>query len=107
VMTTGPRVTLRDLPPTLKGGDASALKFAPPKELALDVRANEELLVLQALDDTGGNISKAAAKLGVSRRTLHRKLSQMRAAEKARSEAIKTPEARPASAEAAASNPTT
>jgi DNA-binding NtrC family response regulator len=74
-----------------------------PKELALDVRANEELLVLQALDDTGGNISKAAAKLGVSRRTLHRKLSHMRAAEKARSEAAANlPQASPTT-----SNPTT
>ena len=107
VMASGSRVSLRDLPPTLRGGDNSALKFAPPKELALDVRANEELLVLQALDDTGGNISKAAAKLGVSRRTLHRKLSQMRAAEKARNEGIKAAETRPDSAESAASNPTT
>jgi DNA-binding NtrC family response regulator len=102
VMASGPRVSLRDLPPTVRGGDGSALKFAPPKELALDVRANEELLVLQALDDTGGNISKAAAKLGVSRRTLHRKLSHMRAAEKARSEAANLPQASPT-----ASNPTT
>jgi two-component system response regulator AtoC len=106
VMTATSRVSLRDLPPSVRGGEGSALKFAPPKELALDVRANEELLVLQALDDTGGNISKAAAKLGVSRRTLHRKLSQMRAAEKARAAKREEDEV-PDASSTPASNPTT
>jgi DNA-binding NtrC family response regulator len=84
VMANGPKVTLRDLPPAVRAsggvGGAAAIKFAPPRELALDVHANEESLILQALDGTGGNISKAAKRLGISRRTLHRKLNKMRAA---------------------------
>jgi len=79
VMATGAKVTLRDLPPAVRaaGGSGSG-KFAPPRELALDVHANEEALILQALDSTGGNVTHAARKLGISRRTLHRKLNQMR-----------------------------
>ena len=82
VMATGAKVTLRDLPPAVRaaggaGGPGSG-KFAPPRELALDVHANEEALILQALDSTGGNVTHAARKLGISRRTLHRKLNQMK-----------------------------
>jgi DNA-binding NtrC family response regulator len=86
VMSSGPKVTLRDLPATVRGGAPSSgvlQKFAPPRELALDVGANEEALILQALDATKGNISKAAVKLGMSRRTLHRRLAEMRRRERA------------------------
>jgi DNA-binding NtrC family response regulator len=82
VMATGPKVTLRDLPAAVRaaGGlpGSTASRFAPPRELALDVHANEESLILQALDATGGNVTRAAKRLGISRRTLHRKLNQIR-----------------------------
>jgi DNA-binding NtrC family response regulator len=82
VMASGPKVTLRDLPDVVRatGGaaGASAARYAPPRELALDVHANEESLILQALDATGGNVTRAAMRLGISRRTLHRKLNQIR-----------------------------
>jgi DNA-binding NtrC family response regulator len=84
VMATGPKVTLRDLPASVRGtgssGGSLSSKYSPPRDLALNVAANEESLILQALDDTGGNVTKAAKKLGVSRRTLHRKISKMKAA---------------------------
>jgi two-component system, NtrC family, response regulator AtoC len=84
VMSTGQKVTLRDLPAYVRaaGGLAgsAAAKYAPPRELALDVHANEESLILQALDATGGNVTRAARRLGISRRTLHRKLNQIRGA---------------------------
>jgi two-component system, NtrC family, response regulator AtoC len=86
VMATGPKVTLRDLPGPVRAagglGGPALPRFAPPKEMALDVHANEEALILQALDATKGNISKAALKLGISRRTLHRKLKEIRGRQK-------------------------
>jgi DNA-binding NtrC family response regulator len=82
VMATGPKVTVRDLPASVRGNTgtsvAFASKYSPPRDLALNVAANEESLILQALDDTGGNVTKAAKKLGVSRRTLHRKISKIK-----------------------------
>jgi transcriptional regulator of acetoin/glycerol metabolism len=35
---------------------------------------------MQALATTNGNITKAAQKLGISRRTLHRKINELKAA---------------------------
>jgi len=82
VMATGPKITLRDLPPAVRaagGLTGRALpRFSPPRELALDVHANEDALILHALDSTGGNVTHAAKKLGISRRTLHRKLNKLR-----------------------------
>ena len=42
----------------------------------LTVDEMEKRMVVQALEKTGGNRTKAAEKLGISRRTLHRKLNQ-------------------------------
>ncbi len=44
------------------------------KASTLDIDKNERLLIVKALDECGGNRTKAADKLGISRRTLHRKL---------------------------------
>jgi len=37
-------------------------------------------LIMQALATTNGNVTAAAKKLGISRRTLHRKINEMNAA---------------------------
>ena len=42
----------------------------------LNIETNEKRLILQALDETSGNRTEAARKLGISRRTLHRKLNE-------------------------------
>jgi two-component system response regulator HydG len=41
---------------------------------ALTVKEAEKQLLIRALKETGGNRTLAAKKIGVSRRTLHRKL---------------------------------
>lgn len=43
---------------------------------SLDIETNEKKLIIKALDDTDGNKTAAAEKLGISRRTLHRKLNE-------------------------------
>jgi len=70
-------VTLRDLPPSVRGESA----FAPhpdAKEVLskknLTVEDAEKALIIRALKDCNGNRTQAAEKIGMSRRTLHRKL---------------------------------
>ena len=54
--------------------------FAPPPGLpppeTLDLRENERRLVKKVLADSGGNLSLAAEKLGISRTTLYGKLKR-------------------------------
>ena len=82
VMATGPKVTLRDLPmPVRQGGAAfptSTTKWAAPKAEQFNLHEHETQLILQALDETGGNITHAAKKLGISRRTMHRKIKELK-----------------------------
>ncbi len=93
VMATGPKITLRDLPMAVREGSSptvgkSGVKQLPAPKFPLskgehfNLHATEERLILQALDEAGGNITHAAKKLGISRRTLHRKLKQIRGEEK-------------------------
>jgi DNA-binding NtrC family response regulator len=49
--------------------DSSALCF--------DLHETEKKLIAQALAATNGNVTAAAKKLGISRRTLHRKINEM------------------------------
>jgi two-component system, NtrC family, response regulator AtoC len=75
VLCRGDRVTVRDLPAALKTGGATAL--SAQGMLAQDdltVKEAEKQLIVRALKEAGGNRTAAAGKLGMSRRTLHRKL---------------------------------
>lgn len=78
VLCRGDRITLRDLPPsTRSGGGGTALAGDPKKNLAtndMTVKEAEKQLILRALKEANGNRTLAAAKIGMSRRTLHRKL---------------------------------
>ena len=86
VMANGPKITLRELPMnvrrvagnTLPGGVNPAKAFSE-KASPLDLHETERKLIMQALATTGGNITAAAKKLGISRRTLHRKINEMNA----------------------------
>jgi DNA-binding NtrC family response regulator len=85
VMARGTKMTLRDLPPNVRaatgadlpGGITPAKAFGE-KSSALDLHETEKRLIMQALATTNGNITKAAKKLGISRRTLHRKINELK-----------------------------
>jgi two-component system response regulator AtoC len=86
VMATGPKITLRDLPISVREAFSaslprgiSATKAFGEKVNPLDLHETERKLVLQALASTRGNVTAAAKKLGISRRTLHRKINEMNA----------------------------
>src|SRR5881296_1241138 len=83
VMGTGPKITVRDLPTALRQaasavlpGGVSAQAFGQ-KTSPLDLHETERKLIAQALAATNGNVTAAAKKLGISRRTLHRKINEM------------------------------
>jgi two-component system, NtrC family, response regulator AtoC len=87
VMATGAKITLRDLPSAVRQAAGHALprgissaKAFSEKSSPLDLRETEKKLILQALTTTNGNVTAAAKKLGISRRTLHRKINEINAA---------------------------
>jgi DNA-binding NtrC family response regulator len=89
VMATGKQVTLRDLPVAVRrlattklpGGVSPSEAFGE-KTSPLDLQQTERRLIAQALAATSGNVTAAAKKLGISRRTLHRKINEMNLAKK-------------------------
>ncbi|MBK9138047.1 MAG: sigma-54-dependent Fis family transcriptional regulator [Verrucomicrobia bacterium] len=74
----GDKITLRDLPATVRGtGDAGVVPRdaqAVIEQQALTLEEAERQLIIRALQEAQGNRTLAARKLGISRRTLHRKL---------------------------------
>lgn len=80
----GDEIALEDLPPALAGGDdfsTSLLRLAERTESSVRqeprgglLEAAERELILRALEEAGGHHERAARKLGISTRTLSRKL---------------------------------
>jgi len=83
VMARGSSLTLSDVPADVRSATAEALQNSSKssfdssptdQSMALDINAQEKNLISRALRDCNGNRTHAAQKLGISRRTLHRKL---------------------------------
>ncbi len=75
VMCRGERISARDLPRTVRS--EAAPSGDPVRVLAktdLTVKEAEKQLIIRALKETGGNRTLAAKKIGMPRRTFHRKL---------------------------------
>jgi DNA-binding NtrC family response regulator len=73
VLSRGERISLRDLPAAVRGAGADT-RLSQGK--ALTVKDAEQQLIVRALKETDGNRTKAAQKIGMSRRTFHRKLHE-------------------------------
>ena len=74
VLARGERLTARDVPVAIRGGaDLTKINVV---RTGMTVEDAERQLIVQALKETDGNRTKAAQRIGISRRTLHRKLKE-------------------------------
>jgi DNA-binding NtrC family response regulator len=77
VLCKGDKITPRDLPPWVRNpGGATAAAPSPKPTNDLSIQENEKQLIARALKQTNGNRTMAAKVLGMSRRTLYRKLAE-------------------------------
>ncbi|MBO4715560.1 MAG: sigma-54-dependent Fis family transcriptional regulator [Verrucomicrobia bacterium] len=94
IFSSGSSVQVRDLPPSIKNWQPETVMIGAPltpsadshtaqttaqparKGSNLSVKEAEKQLIFRALEECGGNRTAAALKLGISRRTLHRKLNE-------------------------------
>ncbi len=85
VMAQKEQITVRDLPQSVRdsvdeiGDSKIGLAGSSPVTRAnvLNLHDSETRLIMRALEDTDGNRTEAAKKLGISRRTLHRRLHEL------------------------------
>ena len=81
VLSSGGKLTLDDVPVEITGDSASSAAVpqkaeAPAETGTLSLADAEKTKILSVLDSVKGNKSKAADILGISRRTIHRKLNE-------------------------------
>ena len=75
VLARGSRLTVRDLPAALREG-SSPNNGPGLAHAGLTLRDSERLMIVGALQAHNGSRTLAARQLGISRRTLHRKLNE-------------------------------
>lgn len=73
VLSRGDRLTLRDVPPHIRGESSPGLSA---RGGSLSLEEHEKQMIIRALKLHGGNVTRAAQELGISRRTLHRKINE-------------------------------
>ena len=75
VMSTSSKITARDLPASVRDHTDALPPTSSPG--GLNLQESETVLILRALEDCRGNRTDAARVLGISRRTLHRRLKDL------------------------------
>ena len=76
LMSEAGHLDARDLPPAIRDA-ASEDRTGDLRESVEDVaRVTEKRLIVQALEQSGGNRTRAAKTLGISRRTLYKKMKE-------------------------------
>jgi DNA-binding NtrC family response regulator len=73
VLCRGEKIAARDLPPSVRNINSSGVQPVLARN-NLTVKDAERELIVRALKETNGNRTLAAEKIGMSRRTFHRKL---------------------------------
>ncbi len=76
VLCRNDRIGVKDIPAEIRDAVAGSPASKTDDRGSLDITANEEYLIRKALEECDGNRTAAAKQLGISRRTLHRKLHQ-------------------------------
>jgi two-component system response regulator AtoC len=76
VMCRGDKIAARDLPTWVRTGSSGAPRRSSVGDKGLKIKEAEKDLIIRALKECDGNRTVAAEKLGMSRRTLHRKLKE-------------------------------
>jgi len=81
VLSRGDRLTARDIPANIReavkvAGPAVVLPSGDTMHGGDSLAATEHRMIMATLQKLNGNRTKAAEELGISRRTLHRKLKQ-------------------------------
>ena len=74
VLCRGKMIDLENVPVDIREGVTPGIAKTVLSQPSCDLECNEKMLIVRALNECGGNRTKAAEKLGISRRTLHRKL---------------------------------
>lgn len=74
VLCRGKMIDLENVPVDIREGVTPGISKVVLSQPSCDLECNEKMLIERALNECGGNRTKAAEKLGISRRTLHRKL---------------------------------
>ncbi len=80
-LATGNQISVRDLPLTVRRSTGGLAPRETGNQDQVNIHDNEIRLIMRALDESGGNRTEAAKKLGISRRTLHRRLKELRLSE--------------------------
>ena len=82
ILARGSRLTPRDIPAAIRDAvgrvPAASRARGSIQASANSLDESERMMIFAALDKHGGNRTKAADQLGISRRTLHRKLNKYR-----------------------------
>jgi len=80
-LASGSQIALHDLPVTISEHAGSTFGSGVEKAGQMNLHDQEMRLIVRALEETGGNRTEAAKKLGISRRTLHRRLKELNISE--------------------------
>ncbi len=76
VLCRSERITPRDLPPGMRNAQPATGNQTLLARDDLTIQEAEKELIIRALKETGGNRTLAAKRIGISRRSLHRKLHE-------------------------------
>ncbi len=76
VLARNPVLQLENVPINIREKSSPGISSKILSGSSCDLTKNEKTLIIKALEEAGGNRTKAAELLGISRRTLHRKLHE-------------------------------